>query len=204
MTAQQTLFAPGCALMGYKPELIDRMTAFLMESGIISGTYLPCCKSAHPLHGPITLITCCPGCDHAFSTYHSNVLTVPLWKVLPDTDFPFPDYHHAKMSIHDSCHNRDRNSSAMQAASRSLCRKMNIDLIEPLQTLDIARCCGGCAKNLEERKAMAHRRAEDFPADDVVVYCTGCTRSLSITSVHPHHLLDLLYGETTEGLTLTT
>ena len=51
MTVQQTLFAPGCALMGYKPELIDRMTAFLMESGIISGTYLPCCKSAHPLMG---------------------------------------------------------------------------------------------------------------------------------------------------------
>ena len=202
MTVQQTLFAPGCALMGYKPELIDKMTDFLLKAGIISGTYLPCCKSDHPLHGPITLITCCPGCDHAFSTYHTDILTIPLWKVLLDTDFPFPDYQHTAMSIHDSCHSRSRNSSEMQAASRALCRKMNIDLIESPQTLDNVRCCGGCAKNLDERRAMAHRRAEGFPANDVVIYCTGCTRSLSITRVHPRHLLDLLYEEPTEGLTL--
>lgn len=29
----KTLFAPGCALKKYKPELIDRMTRFLQERG---------------------------------------------------------------------------------------------------------------------------------------------------------------------------
>lgn len=198
----QTLFAPGCALRGYKPDLIDRMTAFLMDAGIVSGTYLTCCKTDQPIHSPVTLITCCPGCDHAFGAHAPEASTVSLWKALLDTDFPFPDYHHAVMSIHDSCHSRSRNSSEMQAAVRTLCERMNIDLAEPIHTLDETRCCGGCAVNLDERRAMAHTRAEDFPADNVVVYCTGCTRSLSVTHVHPRHILDLLYGEPTEGLTL--
>lgn len=204
MTKQQALFAPGCALRGYKPQLIDRMVAFLTEAGIVSGTYLTCCKAEKTSHDPVTLITCCPGCDHAFSTHCIEVSTVSLWKVLLDTDFPFPDYRHEKMSIHDSCHRRGRNSSEMQAAVRALCGKMRIDLVEPDHTLDEARCCGGCAANPNERIVMAQVRALDFPEKNVVVYCTGCTRSLSITGVHPRHMLDLLFMEPTEGLTLKT
>ena len=41
----KTLFAPGCALKKYKPELIDRMTRFLQERGLIDGLWDPCCKS---------------------------------------------------------------------------------------------------------------------------------------------------------------
>jgi len=204
MMIRPALFAPGCALMNYKPHLIDRMTAFLTEAGIVSGTYLPCCKGAPSVSSPVTLITCCPGCDHVFNAYHTGISTSSLWKVLIDTDFPFPDYHHEKMSIHDSCHSRNRHSSEMQAAVRVLCKKMNIDLAEPAYTMDEAKCCGGCAMNPDERRAMARSRAEDFPSDNVVVYCTGCTRSLSITGVHPRHILDLLYREPTEGLTLKT
>jgi len=202
MMIQPTLFAPGCALMNYKPKLIDRMTTFLMNAGIVSGIYLPCCKDAQAICGPVTLITCCPGCDHAFSVYHDGISTSSLWKVLIDTDFPFPDYHHQKMSIHDSCHSRNRYSSEMQEAVRALCGKMNIDLAEPACTMDRTRCCGGCLSNLDERRAMARTRAKDFPSDNVVVYCTGCTRSLSTTNVRPRHILDLLYEEPTEGLTL--
>ena len=202
MCAQQTLFAPGCALREYKPELIDRMAAFLIEKGLVSGTFVTCCKADNAVQGPVTLITCCPGCDHMFHMRYPEVTTISLWKVLLDTDFPFPDYKHELMSIHDSCHSRGRNSSEKQAAVREICRRMNIDLAEPTCTMDETRCCGGCTADIDTRRNMARIRAEDFPADNVVVYCTGCTRSLSITRVHPRHILDLLYGETTEGLTL--
>ena len=47
---------------------------------------------------------------------------------------------------------------------------------------------------------MAMRRAAEFSEKNVVVYCTGCTRSFSITDVAPRHLLDLLFEEPTEGL----
>ena len=204
MSSQLTLFAPGCALREYKPELINRITAFLVGKGLANGTFLTCCKADETVQSPVTLITCCPGCEHMFRTRYPEVTTVSLWKVLLDTDSPFPDYQHELMSIHDSCHSRSRNSSEMQAAVRTLCRRMNIDLVEPAYTLDETRCCGGCTSDSEARRAMARTRAEDFPTDNVVVYCTACTRSLSVTRVHPRHMLDLIYGERTEGLTLKT
>ena len=196
----KTLFAPGCALNHYKPDLISRISQFLMKSSIIDGMYLTCCKSGQTIADDIKLITCCPGCSHNFKSGNPNAPVVSLWEVISDTDFPFPDYKGLRMSIHDSCHARHRNSTGLQNSARLLCSKMNIELIEPEYTRDRARCCGGCACSYEERKAMALKRAGEFPEKHVVVYCTGCTRSFSITDVSPRHLIDLLFDEPTEGL----
>ena len=196
----KTVFAPGCALNKYKPELISEITRFLTDASIIDGVYLTCCKSEETIEGDVTLIVCCPGCSHKFETRYPNACVLSLWKVLLDTDFPFPDYQGERMSIHDSCHARQRNSSEMQDSARLLCRKMNIELVEPENTRDEAGCCGGSAADYETRKAMAMRRAAEFSEKNVVAYCTGCTRSFSITDVAPRHLLDLLFGEATEGL----
>ncbi len=196
----KTVFAPGCALNKYKPELISEITRFLTDASIIDGVYLTCCKSEETIEGDVTLIVCCPGCSHKFETRYPNARVLSLWKVLLDTGFPFPDYQGKRMSIHDSCHARQRNSSEMQDSARLLCRRMNIELVEPENTRDEAGCCGGSAADYETRKAMAMRRAAEFSEKNVVVYCTGCTRSFSITGVAPRHLLDLLFGEATEGL----
>ena len=77
---------------------------------------------------------------------------------------------------------------------------MNIELVEPEYTRDQARCCGGSACDYESRKEMASLRAGEFPENQVVVYCTGCVRSFSVTDAAPRHLLDLLFCEPTEGL----
>lgn len=196
----KTLFAPGCALNKYKPDLIEKITRFLLDASLIDGVYLTCCKAEQPAMEPVTLITCCPGCSNKFETHHPDCRVLSLWKLLLDTNFPFPDYQGICMSIHDSCHTRHRNSSEMQDSSRLLCSKMNIKLVEPEHTRDEARCCGGCASDYETRKDMAIRRAGEFSQSDVVVYCTGCTRSFSVTDVSPRHLLDLLFNEPTEGL----
>ena len=196
----KTLFAPGCALRHYKPDRISAISRFLLESGRIDGVYLTCCKSEQKINEAVTLITCCPGCSHVFESWSPDVNVLSLWKVLLKTDFPFPDYRGELMSIHDSCHARGRNSAEMQDSARLLCRRMNIELIEPEYTRDNARCCGGSAPDFETRKEMALRRAGEFPAKNVVVYCTGCTRSFSVTDIAPRHLLDLLFEEPTEGL----
>ena len=201
-TAQmKTLFASGCALRAYKPELISRIMQFLREAGMIDGTYETCCKSGPAIEEETLLIDCCPGCSHMFGTF-PDTQAVSLWKVLLDTDFPFPDYSGRKMTIHDACHARNRNSSEMQDSARALCRRMNIDLVEPELTRDETPCCGGSAKDCETRVEMANRRAGSLPLDEVVVYCTGCVRSFSVTPARPHHLLDLLFNEPTEGLTI--
>ena len=195
------LFAPGCALKSYKPELIAQMTEFLQTHNIIDGVYDVCCKSGQTIEEDTLIIDCCPGCSHQFSSC-SNVQVVSLWKVLLNTDFPFPDYHGKEMTIHDACHARGRDSSEMQESVRELCSKMNISLIEPSHTKDETPCCGGGAKSIETRRQMAFRRAESLPLKDVVLYCTGCVRSFSVTNATPHHVLDLIYNELTEGLTI--
>ncbi|MBR5224608.1 MAG: (Fe-S)-binding protein, partial [Clostridia bacterium] len=175
----KTLFAPGCALEKYKPELIAEITRFLLDASLIDGVYTACCKSEQAIEEPVTLITCCPGCSHKFELRFPQAQILSLWHVLLNTDFPFPDYRDARMSIHDSCHARHRHSAEMQDAVRQLCLRMNIKLAEPEFTRDQARCCGGSAPDYETRIAMAARRAAEFPEKDVVVYCTGCTRSFS-------------------------
>lgn len=198
----KTLFAPGCALRTYKPHLIRRITEFLKEREIISGEYTICCKTPQRVEADTVMICCCPGCSHMFGTAFPGVKPVSLWRILPETDFPFPDYHGERMTIHDSCRARNRNSSEMQDAARALCRRMNIELTEPVRTRGDSVCCGGCASGYKARREMALKRAAELPEKNAVVYCTGCVRSLSLTDVRPRHLLDLLFREPTEGLTV--
>ena len=195
-----TLFAPGCALNRYKPERIAEISRLLLESGRADAVYLTCCKSEIRPPEKARLIVCCPGCSHVFGSRCPGSEVISLWRVLLDVNFPFPDYHGQRMSIHDACQARGRDSEEMQESARALCQRMNIRLIEPEWTGDEARCCGGSAKDLESRRRMALSRAAEFTEENVVVYCTGCARSFSITPVRPRHLLDLLFGEPTEGL----
>lgn len=196
----KTLFAPGCALQAYKPASISDMARFLSDRGVIDGIYTTCCKAEHSLEEETTLIICCPGCAQMFERIGPHIKLVSLWNVLLDTDFPFPDYRGQRMSIQDSCHARHRDSPKMQQASRLLCERMGIEVVEPERTRHQSHCCGGSAPSLAVRETMARRRAAEFPEKDVVVYCTGCVRSLSITDVRPRHLLDLIFADTTEGL----
>ena len=193
-------FAPGCALKNYKPELISEISRFLRERSLTDGEYPVCCKAGEALAEKAALIVCCPGCALHFAELYPDSPVYSLWELLNETDFPFPDYHGARMSIHDACHARHRNSSEMQDSVRRLCRRMNIELAEPEYTRDEARCCGGSAGNPEARREMALSRAAEFPEKDVVVYCTGCVRSFSVTEAKPRHVLDLLFEEPTEGL----
>jgi len=196
------LFAPGCALKKHRPESVLKIMQYLLEKGYADGIYLTCCKDGMHIDDDIQFINCCPGCNNHFNEISQRYSTVSLWSVLKDSYFPFPDYKGEKMSIHDSCHSRNRNSSEFQDSARQICQRMNIELVEPVYTRDESHCCGGCAKDFETRKKMAITRAEDFIMDDVVVYCTGCTRSFSLTDKKPRMLFDLIFNEPTIGLTV--
>ena len=196
----KTLFVPGCTIKSYKPELLTRVSGFLSDAGIIDEVNFECCKSHPKIEKNAVLITCCPGCSHQFETDHPHLTVLSLWSVLLKTDFPFPDYHGERMSIHDSCLARNRNSAEIQNSARKICEKMNIKLIEPEYTGDNSRCCGGSAADLETRRKMAMDRAGVFQEKNVVTYCTGCVRSFSLTDVTPRYLLDLLFEEQTGGL----
>ena len=198
----KTIFAPGCALYDYKPDSIKKIQQFLLDKWLIDQISLTCCKECEGSDESMRIIICCPGCSHKYETLYPNAVIISLWNALLSTDFPFPDYHGERMSIHDSCHSRGRYSPEMQDSARELCKKMNITVVEPAHTRNSATCCGGSIADRESRIRMAQARAKEFTEESIVVYCTGCARSFSTTNKAPRHLLDLLFNELTEGLTV--
>lgn len=193
------VFAPGCALMLYKPYLATGLFA-LLEKNMGEMTVLKtCCKKDPQFKTTTEVINTCPGCDKRYRLNYPNTSTVSLWEVLAHCDFfPFPDYHGQSMSIMDACPTRDRENIHM--AIRLLLQRMNISLVEPKHTKTGSICCGdsfyGVLPTAQVKEQMV-KRAAQMPVQEVVVYCVGCTKSVFIGGKRPRYLIDLLFGEET-------
>jgi hypothetical protein len=198
------VFAPGCALMLYRPELAERLLVFLRARMGGIGMWSRCCRK-DPVFGEETeVINVCPGCDKRFRLNYMNSSTISLWEVLARTDdFPFPDYRGRRMSIIDACPTRDQ--TRVHDAVRALLRKMNIALVEPKNTRTKGTCCGdtfyGEIPTSEVVERMKKRTSE-MPVGDVVVYCVSCAKAVFIGGKTPRYLVDLLFGEETVPKTL--
>lgn len=193
-------FNPGCALSLYKPELEERVLAFLNEHDKKTKLHKVCCHHNPELPAGSVIINVCAGCDKRFRNLYEGISTISLWEVLDGiAEFPFPDYHGAQMSIQDPCPVRDR--PAVHRAVRNLLKKMNINLVEPRLHSEKTVCCGDVFHKMippEEVTAAMVRRGADMPCEDVVVYCVSCIKALYIGGKTPRHLLDLLFNEPTD------
>ncbi len=192
-------FAPGCALMIYKPHLAEKILTLLNEhvgSMVMINT---CCKHEPSCNKNTSVINICPGCDKRFRNDYENISTISLWEVLAESDFfQFPDYKGMAMSIIDACPTREQ--TGIHKAIRTLLKKMNITLAEPERTGIHGTCCGdtfyGTIPTSKVKELMKKRTAE-MPSEDVVVYCISCTKSVFIGGKTPHYLVDLLFNEET-------
>lgn len=193
------LFAPGCALMLYKPDLADRLYEQLKKNAGVKGLVTTCCRHDPGFRRPTEIVNICPGCDRRFRTLYQNTSTVSLWELLEDSDwFPFPDYHGETMTILDACPARDQDR--IHRAVRGVLRKMNIVVVEPEKTRMQSVCCGdsfygtvSTDKVIEQMK----KRTADMPRGNVVVYCVSCIKPIAIGGKTPRYLVDLLYGHAT-------
>ena len=194
-----TVYAPGCALMLYKPELAGRVLRVLRtEIGDVE-KHLTCCRHETGLPRPARVVNTCPGCDRRYRELYEGVSTVSLWEVLAaSTTFPFPDHGGAVMTVLDACPTRDQ--ARVHEAIRALLARMNITVAEPARTRTHGACCGdvfyGSLPVGEVKERMAERAAE-MPAEDVVVYCVSCCKAMHIGGKRPRYVLDLLFGEET-------
>ena len=199
MNTKKTVFAPGCALMLYKPELAHKIHSVLNKNLSVMDLFLTCCHHDPQLKTPTKIINVCPGCDKRFGKDYENVSTISLWEILAECDFfNFPNYHGQRMSIIDAC--PTRNQAKIHNAIRSLLQKMNIDLVEPAKTKTKSTCCGDSFYGIipvEKVKEQMIKRASEMPLDDVVVYCVSCVKSVHIGGKKPHHLVDLLFADET-------
>lgn len=136
------VYAPGCALMIYKPILAEKTMEFLRETEHIRiKEHMICCRHDPKLEADTRIINTCPGCDRRFRSLYEGISTTSLWEVIAkSSSFPFPNYHGLKMAIHDSC--PTRSEERVHDAVRYLLERMNIHVIEPENTRSKATCCG--------------------------------------------------------------
>ena len=192
-------FAPGCALMLYKPQLAERLGGMLGDSIGAAEPWMICCRKDPQFAEETELVNICPGCDKRFRLNYPRTKTISLWEILAGTTvFPFPDYGGLMMSIIDACPTRDQ--PRVHEAIRTLLARMNIRLVEPRSTRAKGICCGDSFWGeiptpdvLDRMKA----RAAEMPAPEVVVYCVSCALAVTIGGKTPRYLVDLLLGEET-------
>lgn len=197
------VYAPGCALMIYKPELADRVLNYLTSEDDIIDMHLTCCRHEPHLKSGTVVINTCAGCDKRYRELYQGISTISLWEIIAESEsFPFPDYKSKKMTIHDAC--PTRTEERVHQSIRKLCKKMNIELIEPKHTMENAICCGDRFYGVlpvEKVKNMMIKRADEMTCDDVIVYCVSCIKAIHIGNKKPRYLVDLLFNEEThEGV----
>jgi len=193
------VYAPGCALIIYKPELGRKVLDFLNSDLGNIDEHLICCRHEPNLDKGTQIINTCAGCDKRFRELYEGITTISLWEVLAESKtFPFPDYKGKEMSILDACPTRDQDR--IHNAVRVLLKRMNIIVIEPEKTRTKGTCCGDSFYGVlpvEQVKEQMKKRAQEMPVEDVVVYCVSCSKSMYIGGKKPRYLVDLLFGEDT-------
>ncbi|MBQ8831575.1 MAG: (Fe-S)-binding protein [Oscillospiraceae bacterium] len=187
-------YNPGCALIEYKPETVNSIWQMLKNNFGYVKLHSTCCRYDPKLPDGSVIIADCAGCDRRFRSLYEGIETITLWEVLDSIDnLPLPDYKGAKMSVHDSCGYRHK--PQIHRAIRSLLSKMNIQIVEAEYHGENSVCCGdnfyGYVDNDRVEKRI-QERANQFPCEDVVVYCIGCLRGFSAKGITPRHLVDLL------------
>ena len=196
----QYIYAPGCALMAYKPHLADKLKTEVEKLYGPVQTMLTCCFSKPQLSPQeVTIITPCVTCVQSYSKlYPANDIVFFLSRLAESTDFPFPDYGGVSMSIQDTCAARTQPDAL--AAIRRLLERMNIRLEEPARSGARSKCCGQLLygkASIDKVEQYMRGRANEMPCQDVVVYCASCIMSMTVGGRRPRYILDLLYGEST-------
>lgn len=202
--SRRYIFAPGCALFLYKPHLIEKLHEFLDTDYGPMDRLDTCCRHTPPMPDDTYVINICPGCDRRYRENYEYSRTISLWELLMKSDtFPFPDYRSMEMTIIDACPTRDQ--ERVHEAVRAVAGRMKISIIEPEKTGTKSTCCGDTffgklpsEQVIEQMKA----KAAEMPAEDILVYCVSCSKSMFIGGKRPRYLVDLLFGEETVPQTI--
>ena len=194
------LYAPGCALMSYKPHLADLLKEVITAHYGPMDTLLSCCFKTPELEAGTQIITPCATCAEKYAKLYEECDSVFFLSVIAESkDFPFPDYGGIRMSIQDTC--SARSHPEYLTTIRRLLERMNITLVEPEKTGQKAKCCGQVfygKLDLEKVECQMKNRASEMPCEDVVVYCASCIMSMTVGGKRPRYILDLLFGEPTD------
>jgi hypothetical protein len=194
---EKLFFAPGCALMLYKPELAFKIHHLLNENLGDVDMLMTCCQHEPNLPENSKVINVCPGCDMRYAKNYRGVSTISFWEVINENSFlKLPDYKGRVMSIIDACPTRDE--ERVQDSIRDLLLKMNIRLVEPKNTRKESTCCGdvyyGSMPTVKVKELMKEKALE-MPENDIVVHCVSCIMAVKNGGKNPLYIADLIFNE---------
>ncbi len=200
LNKERTYFNIGCSFDMYKNHTSSEILKVLNDRFGIDKEYNKCCRIQPELKEDSTMINICPGCGENFGNYE-NIDTIRLWEVLDCIEeLPLPDHSGLTVSIHDSCSYRDK--PHIYKVVRNLLKRMNIEVIESEYNSEKTICCGRSLFTkvpLEKIYEQQEKRGLQMPCQDVVTYCSFCTKSMAYAGKIPHHLLDLIFNEKTDA-----
>lgn len=211
----RTVFFPGCAMPGTRPEatfkLYEHLAGFIPDLGVV----LDCCtKPSHDLgkqerfsamfeemtswliaQGVDRVVVACPNCFKIFKQYNTALQVVTVWELLAEHGLPpAEDAFNHRVALHDPC--PLRYEPGIQAAARTIIRQRGLSLSEMRHAGRKTYCCGEGGfvgfVNPELAKTWARRRTEEAGEGHLLSYCAGCTGFLDRVS-QASHLADLVF-----------
>ncbi len=209
-----TVFFPGCALTGSRPETTLDLYRYLQKHIPALGIVLDCCsKPSHDLgdsvhfhnmfdelksylsaNGVKTVLVACPNCQKVFSEYGSGLKTESVYQRLDSLPLPATAAVAGGVRLHDPC--VARFYSTTQDAVRSLLTKKGLQLSEAGHSRRTTLCCGegggvSCLAN-ERARNWTKKNIAAANGERIVSYCASCTNTFAAHGA-TGHLLDLLF-----------
>ncbi len=209
-----TIFFPGCALTGSRPEQTMQAFEVLQRNVPSVGMVLDCCsKPSHDLgreesfqamfgemkqflveNGIRRVLVACPNCDKVFSDYAPELETGSIYEYLDAGDIPDSALVSGTVNVHDPCVSRF--SDSVHDAVRSLVKKKGLSIVESEHSRRTTLCCGaggavGCVAPVLAR-GWTEKRTREVSDSRTVTYCASCANSLGAQGP-VSHILDLIF-----------
>lgn len=210
-----TVFFPGCALPGTRPEVTLAAFERLRQAVPRLGLVLDCCtKPSHDLgraasfdaqfgelrgwllhHGVRRVLVACPNCHKVFRA-HGDPLTVgTVYEVLAGKGGGVGIGGGEAVVVHDPC--SVRGEERLHEAVRELATGAGLRVEEMEHARSNTLCCGegGAVSHLEPSLAAAwtRRRTREAAGRRIVTYCAGCASYLGRAAATTH-LLDEVFA----------
>lgn len=210
-----TVFYPGCALPGERPEATSQLYKRLKELFPGLGLVLDCCgKISADLgdskileekrlvlsrlmqSGVQHIITACPSCLAFFQNYGDGVevsMAYTHLRELKGGSSTTGTLSEVEFTVHDPC--KARFNTDLQQSIREMVSSCGGVVTEMKHSGYDALCCGkgGATSCIDPswKRGWQERRKGEIDGRKLVTYCAGCTHSLS--GYGAVHILDLLF-----------
>lgn len=207
-----TVFFPGCALPGTRPEAVFRVFELLRQADPALGIVLDCCmmpsnslgreRNADAMfaemrdylvgNGVREVLVACPNCREMFDSRGHGLAVRTVYELLAESALPL-ERAAGTVTVHDPC--VMRHDQAAQQAVRTLLQRKGLEVEEMAHSGRNTLCCGqgGAVKKLDPGLAgeWTGLRCREADGRRMVCYCAGCDQALARRNPSSH-LLDLL------------